>query len=292
MRSYLFVPAAEPRKIEKALSSGADMVIVDLEDSVALDRKDEARRIAHETLLSFENSEAGPKRAIRVNSLDSSWIEDDITMAVAVHADTIVLPKSTGGADILSLSSLLSVAEAEANLSDLSTRVIAVATETADSIFGLGTYGDKSKRLYGMTWGAEDLSAAIGASGARTSSGSFREPFRLVRNLCLFGAVSADVNPIDTVFTNFKDLQALHDECVAAAGDGFVGKLAIHPAQVPVINKAFMPTSQELELAQKIVEAFEANPGAGTVGLDGEMIDIPHLKRSQRLLERAAQYKG
>lgn len=291
MRSYLFVPASDLRKMEKAFGSGADVVILDLEDSVAPEMKERARTNAAEFLANTPPDSRKTKVCVRVNSRDSGLLEEDISAVIPGAPEKIMLPKSVGGTDIMAVSSTISVAEARAGLPDMSTRIIAVATETASAVFGLGTYAGSSERLSALTWGAEDLSSDIGSASTRLSGGEFREPFRLVRNLCLFGAVSAAVEPVDTVYTGFRDLAGLKSECEASAADGFTGKLAIHPAQVPVINEAFTPSADAIEKAEAIVAAFSENPDAGTIGLDGEMIDIPHLRRSERLLARAAAMK-
>ncbi len=185
------------------------------------------------------------------------------------------------------LGAKLAVREAEADLPDGSLAIIAIATETARGVFQLGTYAGASRRLIGLTWGGEDLSADLGAEANRLNDGTYADPYRLARALTLVGAAAADVEPIDSVYTNFRDMDGLRAECEAARRDGFTAKMAIHPAQVAVINEAFTPSPEAVERARAIVEAFAANPGAGVIGLNGEMLDKPHLRRAERLLKRA-----
>lgn len=286
MRSLLFVPGDSERKLAKAFDAGADVVILDLEDSVAAERKAHARALVSEAA-------AGRERvAVRVNALGSGLAEDDLSAVVPARPDMIVLPKAETGADVTHLSALLSVEEARAGVPDGSIRILAIATETAAALFGLGTYRGASGRLAGLAWGGEDLSAALGATRVRDESGALTDPYALARTLCLAGARAAAVAPVDTVFTDFRDEAGLRREAEAAAADGFEGKLAIHPAQVPVINDAFTPSAEALGHARRVVEAFAAAPGAGVVSLDGRMLDRPHLASAERLLARAAGLAG
>ena len=190
-----------------------------------------------------------------------------------------MLPKTVGGADVSHLGAKLAVREAEFDLADGSTGVIAIATENARGLFALGTFAGASHRLEGLAWGGEDLSADIGAETNRVDDGSYAEPYRLARALTLLGATAAEVDAIDAVYTNFRDHEGLAAECRAARRDGFAAKMAIHPAQVPVINEAFTPSEEALFRARAVIEAFATNPGAGVVGVDGEMLDRPHLER-------------
>ncbi len=289
MRSLLFVPADSDRKLEKSLSSDADVIIVDLEDSVALSAKPEARRIACEFLQNRAATASQSLFYVRINDLNSGHAEADLDAVMPGAPDGIMVPKTASGRDIQKLHAMLDVREAEAGLADGATRIIPVATETAASVFGLGTYAGSSERLAGMTWGAEDLSADLGAAVNRDTDGRFTEPFRLARNLCLCGAVAARVAPIDTVFTAFRDPEGLAEECREAERDGFTAKLAIHPAQVPIINSVFTPSDAAVERAMRIVDAFRTAGDAGVIGLDGEMLDRPHLKRALGTLARAGR---
>ena len=286
MRSLLFVPGDSSRKLEKALQAGADALILDLEDSVALSGKEAARRTTAAFLAEARRAAERPRLFVRVNALSTGLTDADLDGVMGSAPDGIMLPKAVGGPDVAHLGAKLAVREAEHGLDDGGTRIVAIATETAASLFALGGFAGASRRLAGLAWGAEDLSADIGAEANRDEAGLFTEPFRLARNLMLFAAAAAEVDAIDTVFTNFRDQEGLARECREAQRDGFVAKLAIHPGQVPVINEAFTPAPETVARAQAIVDAFAQNPGAGVVGLEGEMIDQPHLKRSERLLRR------
>lgn len=283
MRSWLFVPADSERKLAKAFDVGADVVILDLEDSVAESRKAIARGLAREAAR-----EAPGTVAVRINPLTGDHAAADIAAVVRAAPDFIVLPKSEAGRDVTELSARLAVAEAEAGIAEGATGIMAIATETAASLFGLGTYRGASARLKAMAWGAEDLSTALDARRTRLPGGALTDAFAMARTLCLAGAHAAGVAPIDTVFTAFKDEKGLFAECKAAAADGFYGKMAIHPAQVALINAAFTPSAAELDEARRIVDAFATAPGAGVLTLDGKMVDRPHLANAERLLARAA----
>jgi citrate lyase subunit beta/citryl-CoA lyase len=287
MRSLLFVPGDSARKLEKALGSGADVLLIDLEDSVALASKEEARRVTAEFLQAANSQAARPLLYVRVNGLTTGLTDADLDGIMPAGPDGIVLPKTVGGPDVSHIGAKLAVREAEYDLPDGGTKVIAIATENALGVFALGTFGGCSHRLAGIAWGGEDLSADIGAETNRREDGSYTEPYRLARALTLLGATAAEVEPIDSVFTNFRDMEGLAAECREARRDGFIAKMAIHPAQVPVINEAFTPSAEALAKARAVVDAFAANPGLGVVGVEGEMLDLPHLKRSERLLARA-----
>ncbi|MBB3019583.1 citrate lyase subunit beta/citryl-CoA lyase [Microvirga lupini] len=289
MRSLLFVPGDSTRKLEKGLTSGADVLLIDLEDSVALSAKEEARRVTAE-FLAEQSTEAGrPRLFVRVNGLTTGLIDADLDGVMQAGPDGIVLPKTIGGADVAHLGAKLAVREAEFGLEDGVTRILAIATENAAGVFALGTFAGASHRLMGLTWGGEDLSADLGAETNRDSDGGYTDPYRLARSLTLLGATAAGVDAVDSVFTNFRDMTGLETECREARRDGFVAKMAIHPAQVPVINEAFTPSQEAIERAQAVIEAFKANPGAGVVGVNGEMLDRPHLLRAERLLRRAGK---
>jgi citrate lyase subunit beta / citryl-CoA lyase len=286
MRSLLFVPGDSVRKLDKGLASGADALIIDLEDSVAPAGKEEARRVAAGFLAEVGRTAERPRLLVRVNGLETGLIEADLDAVMPGGPDGVVLPKCVGGRDVAHLGAKLAVREAENALPDGSTRILAIATETAKGVFALGSFAGASQRLLGLTWGGEDLSADIGAEANRDEAGRYTDLYRLARSLTLLGAAAAEVEPVDSVFTNFRDLEGLALECREARRDGFVAKMAIHPAQVPVINEAFTPPPEAVAKARAIVAAFAENPGAGVVGLEGEMLDRPHLKRAERVLRR------
>lgn len=277
MRTLLFVPGDRPDRMEKALACGADALILDLEDAVATAAKPVARReVAH-----FLNANSHSRIWVRVNPLDSPENEKDLNAVLPSHPDGIVLPKAEGGESVAELARRLS------ERGNATAQILAIATETPAAIFQLGSYGG-AKRLAGLTWGAEDLPAAIGAATSREEDGRYTPPYELARSLCLFGAAAAGVAPIETVYPAFKDLDGLAAYAGRARRDGFTGMMAIHPTQVPVINAAFTPSEEEMAHARAVVAAFDANPGAGTLSLDGRMIDRPHLVQSQRILAMGA----
>jgi citrate lyase subunit beta/citryl-CoA lyase len=286
MRSLLFVPGDSARKLEKGLGSGADALIIDLEDSVALSAKEEARRVTLGFLKEAAAQTARPRLFVRVNGLTTGLTDADLDGVMAGAPDGIVLPKTIGGPDVSHLGAKLAVREAETGLEDGRTRIVAIATENARGVFALGTFGGASHRLQAITWGGEDLSADIGAEANRDERGLYTDPYRLARAMTLLGAAAAEVDAVDSVYTNFRDMEGLAAECREARRDGFVAKMAIHPAQVPVINEAFTPSEEALAKARAVVAAFEQNPGAGVVGIEGEMLDRPHLKRAERVLAR------
>ena len=287
MRSLLFVPGDSARKLEKGLSSGADALIVDLEDSVAPSAKEGARRVASAFLREAVHGADRPRLFVRINALGTGLADADLDGVMEGGPDGVVLPKAEGGSDVAHLGAKLAVREAEFGLPDGGTRVIAIATETGRGVFALGTYAGSSRRLTGLSWGGEDLSADIGAETNRTADGAYADPYRFARASTLLGAAAAEVDAIDAVFVNYWDDNGLAAECRDARRDGFVAKMAIHPAQVPIINEAFTPSRAALERARAIVAAFAADPNAGVIGLDGAMLDRPHLKRAERLLRRA-----
>jgi citrate lyase subunit beta / citryl-CoA lyase len=276
LRSLLFVPGDRPDRMEKALGAGADALILDLEDAVAPQNKQVARHeVAH-----FLNQHGETRIFVRVNPLDSPEHEKDLNAILSSHPDGIVLPKAEGGASVETLARGLSVR------GNMTAQILAIATETPAAIFGLGSYGG-IKRLMGLTWGAEDLPAAVGAATSREEDGRFTPPYELARSLCLFGAAAAGVMPVETVYPAFRDLDGLAAYAARARRDGFLGMMAIHPDQVAVINEAFTPSEAELVHARAVVAAFEANPGAGALSLEGKMIDRPHLLQAQRILSQA-----
>ncbi len=276
-RSWLFVPADSNKKILKALESAADAVIFDLEDSVAAAQKPLARE-----LLGFlpERRDGEPERWLRINPIGSQAHGEDLDALDDFDIDGIVLPKAESGDDVADLA---------AALAPRCLPIHAIVTETAASLFGLLSYRDSCPSLVAMSWGAEDLSAALGASSKYAANGDFAFTYKLARSLCLAGAVAAEVQPVDGVFADFRDEQGLTAEARAAASEGFTGKLAIHPAQVGPINAAFTPSVDELAHAQAIIDAFAAEPDAGVLSVGGKMVDRPHLVQARRVLERASR---
>jgi citrate lyase subunit beta/citryl-CoA lyase len=291
MRSLLFVPADSAKKLDKAMTSGADALIVDLEDSVAYDGKTRARESAAAFLKDAMAATPRPYMLVRVNGLQTGLIDADLDAIAPAKPDAIMLPKAEGGASVVHADAKLAVREAMNNLPDGHIKILALATETAAALFVAGTFGGASARLSGLSWGAEDLSADLGAQANRDAQGRFLDPYRLARVLCLAGAAAAQVPAIDTVYVDFRNSEGFRRECEEACRDGFVGKLAIHPAQVPIINEVFTPTPEALAHAQSIIDAFAATPGAGVVGIGGVMYDRPHLARAKQLLGRAATAK-
>jgi citrate lyase subunit beta/citryl-CoA lyase len=292
MRSFLFVPADSAKKLDKAMTSGADALIVDLEDSIALDGKAQARQSAAAFLKDAVTAASRPYLMVRVNGLQTGLADADLDAIAAAKPDAIMLPKAEGGAALVHADAKLAVREAMSGLPDGHIKILPIATETAAALFLAGTFAGASARLLGLTWGAEDLSAELGAHANRDAHGQWLDPYRLARVLCLAGAAAAAVPAIDTVYVDFRDSEGFRRECEEACRDGFLGKMAIHPAQVPIINEVFTPSAAALERAQAIVEAFAANPGAGVVGIGGLMYDRPHLTRAEQLLARAAAARG
>jgi citrate lyase subunit beta/citryl-CoA lyase len=287
MRSLLFVPGDDPRKLEKGLASGADALLIDLEDSVASLRKEAARRTVADFLGQAAATGPRPRLFVRVNDLSGGLVGGDLDAVVPAGAEGILLPKSRSGQDVAFLSAQIAVREAESGLADGAVVIVPIATETAAGLFAMGTYARASRRLAGITWGAEDLAAEIGAETNRLADGSYADPYRLARSLTLLAAAAAEVPAIDTVFTAFRDEAGLKAECEAARRDGFTAKMAIHPAQVATINAVFTPEARAIARARRIVDHFAENPDSGVVGIDGEMIDRPHLRQAERLLTRA-----
>ena len=271
-RSWLFVPADSEKKIAKALDSEADAIIFDLEDSVVPRQKATAR----DMLKQLPRRSNGPEWWVRVNPLGSEFHKDDLTLIGSAYVHGIVLPKAESGADVIQL------AHRTGNIP-----IHAIVTETAASLFGLLSYSVPNSPLVAMSWGAEDLSAVLGASSKYDADGSLSFTYKLARSLCLVGAAAAGVQPVDGVFADFKDEEGLRAEAEASRREGFTGKLAIHPAQVAVINAAFTPSEDDIRHAEEIVAAFEAHPDAGVLSVGGRMVDRPHLTQARRVLERA-----
>jgi citrate lyase subunit beta/citryl-CoA lyase len=292
MRSLLFIPADDERKLAKGTGSGADALILDLEDAVSLARKPAARTLAAGFIAATRALEHRPRLYVRINALDTPHWEADLVGVMGSQPDGILLPKARSGEDVHTLSIALHHAEERAGAPKGATRIIALVSEVPISLLRLGTYIDASTRIEGLTWGAEDLSGAIGAATNREQDGRWTSPYQLARNLCLFTAAAASVQPIDTVFVNFRDADGLRREAGEAARDGFTGKMAIHPNQVAVINELFTPRPEEIAVSEEIVKAFADDPQAGVIGIRGQMIDRAHLVRAERILARARSVPG
>lgn len=282
-RSFLFVPADSEKKLAKARDSSADALILDLEDSVQKQSKASARQLARDFLGDGGDADLW----VRINALDTKDALDDLRQVMPAAPFGIVLPKSEGARDVNQLSMLIDVLEQESDLAVGQTSILPIVTERPAALFRLHEYAETTSRLYGLTWGAEDLSSVVGATSNRDDAGRWLPPYELARSLTLFAAASARVRAVDTVFTDFHNLDGLAHYAANARRDGFTGMLAIHPDQVVVINEAFMPSADEIERAQRIAELFTANPEAGVVSMDGEMIDRPHWLQAQRILELA-----
>ncbi len=282
LRSLLFVPGNSERKFARARDCGADALILDLEDSVAASEKAAAR--AHVAGL----IEPGAKRdwtfIVRVNALDTGLTLDDLAAVVKPGLDALLIPKVCGAADVERIGHYLDALEAKAGMASGSVKLASVATETPKAMFALGSYAPAHPRLIALTWGAEDLSAALGATDNKEPDGSWTSPYQLARAQCLFAASAAEILAIDTVYTDFRDAEGLERDCRRSRRDGFVGRLAIHPGQVATINRAYAPSETEVAHARKIVAAFEADPGAGALGVGGKMVDLPHLKAARKIL--------
>jgi len=289
VRSLLFVPADSEKKLAKGFDSGADALILDLEDSVAADRKAGARDTALAYLKEHGPRAGRPRLVVRVNALDTGLTDADLDVIVAGKPDAILLPKAEGGPSVIHLDAKLTAREALHGLPDGAIEIMALATETASALFVCGTYAGASKRLTALTWGAEDLSAELGSETNRDADGRFTSPYMLARNLSLAAAASARVQAIDTVYADFRNMSGLREESLEARRDGFTAKMAIHPAQVAVINAVFTPSADEIEKARAVLHAFAAEPAAGVVAIGGVMYDRPHLRRAERLLARVTK---
>lgn len=283
MRSLLFVPGDSERKLAKGLASGADVLIVDLEDSVAAENKAAAREIAAAFIASATE---GPAIYVRVNDLSTGLTDDDLAAVMKAAPAGIMLPKSNSAEDVGRLGVRLRVHEAENGLADGATKIIPIITETPLGTLNAATYRHAGARLAGLTWGAEDLSAEIGAAETRDDEGRYTDIFRFARLSTILAASAAEVAAIDTVFPDFRNEEAFRRDCLEGARDGFTGRMAIHPAQVPVINEVFTPSAGAVAQARAVVEAFAAAGNPGVVAIDGRMYDRPHLKRAERLLAR------
>jgi citrate lyase subunit beta / citryl-CoA lyase len=286
MRSLLFVPADGGPKLDKAMASGADGVILDLEDSITPERKAHARAAALEFLKAANTNKQRPRLLVRINGLDTGMTDADLDAVVAGKPDAILFPKAEGGATVTHLDAKLTAREAIAGLPEGAIKILAQSVESAAGLFLAGTFRDASARLIGMTWGPEDLSAELGAEANRDANGDLTEPYRIARAMCLFSAAAAKLPAIETVYVDFRNSEGLRRDTLAARRDGFTGRLAIHPAQVAVINEVFTPSPEQIAKAKAVIAAFAAQPDAGAVGIDGKMFDRPHLLRAQALLAR------
>lgn len=283
IRSWLFVPGDSPRKFERAMLCAADALILDLEDSVAPENKEQARS---STRSALDRDRCGKSLFVRVNALDSGHALADLDAVMPGAPDGIVLPKCSGARDLERLSLYLDAFEAVARIAPGSTRIVAIATETPLSLFALGEYRGVTPRLCAMMWGAEDLAAALGALRNRVD-GEYLPMYQMARNLCLAGAAAAGVDAIDTVSVDVDDLNTVAEEASKARRDGFSGKAVIHPAHVDPVNAAFVPTAEEIDRAKRVIAAFEEGGAVGVARLDGKMIDQPHLKSARRIVALA-----
>jgi citrate lyase subunit beta/citryl-CoA lyase len=292
MRSLLFIPGDSPKKLEKGMGSGADALLLDLEDSISPTNKAQARATTLAFLKEAVPAKSRPRIYVRINGLATGLTDDDLDAIVAGRPDGIMFPKAEGGAAVIHCDAKITAREAIHGVPDSAIDIIAIATETAKAMFLAGTYPKSSPRLKGLTWGAEDLSVELGAEVYRDGAGHFLAPYQFARSLCLAGAAAAQVQAIDTVYIDFRNEAGLRRECEEARRDGFTGKMAIHPAQVAAINEVFTPTAEAVKRAEAVIAAFAANPGAGTVGIEGVMYDRPHLERARQLLARAKAISG
>lgn len=282
LRSLLFVPGDSERKFARGSTCGADVLILDLEDAVAPSQKPAAR--AHVAGLLDDRSARDWAFFVRVNALDTGLTLDDMAAVVKPGLDGLLIPKTNGAADILRIGHYLDALETRAGMPAGAVKLAVVATETPTAMFTLGSYVPAHPRLVGLTWGAEDLAAAIGATDNKEPGGEWTFPYKIARAHCLFAAAAAEVSPLDTLYGDFRDPEGLERSCREARRDGFTGRIAIHPDQIETINRCFTPSDDEAAHARKIVAAFEAAPDAGTLGIDGKMYDIPHLKAARKTL--------
>jgi citrate lyase subunit beta/citryl-CoA lyase len=283
MRSLLFIPADSEKKLVKGLSTPADCLILDLEDSVTPANKDAARRIAVSFLETAAAEQCAKQLFVRINALQSGMAIEDLVTVLPAHPDGIVLPKCRSGEDVTQVHHYLDALEIAYRREKSPARILPIITEVAAALFALATYKNASDRLWGLMWGAEDLATELGALDNR-ADGQLRPPFELARSLCLYAAAHAGVVAVDTVSPTIADAQSLAKETVAAKRDGFTAKAAIHPLQVPVINEQLSPSSDEIAWATRVIAAFDASGGAGTISLDGKMLDRPHWKVARRIL--------
>jgi citrate lyase subunit beta/citryl-CoA lyase len=291
LRSLLFVPGDSEKKFTKAIgavgNAAPDVLILDLEDAVAPSMKEAARGIVAGWI--DRAGDISPSLFVRVNPLGTGLTEGDLAAVVRPGLAGILVPKANGAQDIAEIAAAIDPLEKAAGMAPGTIKIAVVATETPQAMFHLGSYTPPHPRLVGLTWGAEDIAAAIGATGNKEPDGQWSAPFQLCRSLCLFAAGSAGVTAIDTLYANFRDAEGLEADCRKARRDGFMGRVAIHPDQVETINRCFTPSEEEVAEARKIADAFAANPDAGTLGIDGKMYDIPHLKAAHKTLAAAGE---
>jgi citrate lyase subunit beta/citryl-CoA lyase len=292
VRSLMFVPAHAPSKLARALESEADALVLDLEDSVEPAAKAEARRLAAQFVAEHRPRRDRPRLYVRVNGLDSGLTQDDLAAMAPARPDGLMLPKPRSGACVSAFAQAVEAEERRISIPAGAVRIIAIATETPGSLLAMGSFVGCDPRLAGLAWGAEDLSAALGASAYRDEQGGFTAPYALARSLCLLAARAGRVPAIDGVYVDFRDLDGLDREAREAARDGFSAKLAIHPAQAPVINRAFTPSAEAVETAKAIVEAFAAQGDPGVISWRGRMLDRPHLEKAKQTLARTALFAG
>jgi len=293
IRSWLFVPGDSERKLKRASDNAADALILDLEDSVSNDRQE----IAREMVCAYLNANSDRSRRqlwVRINPLDTELSLPDLAAVIPGSPDGICLPKVFSAAEVNELDHYLSALETREDLPLDSIKILCVATETAASLLTFHTYLEGvTDRLVAMTWGAEDLAAALGASDNRNpASGEYDDPYLMAKSLCLSTARAIDAQPVGVAYVDFKDLQGLEKDCLRDRRAGFIGKIAIHPDQVEVINRTFTPSEEEVTYAQRVVDVFEENPDLGTVGLDGKMLDMAHLKQARNVLAMAERIKA
>ena len=292
IRSWLFVPGDSDRKLAKGRGNPADALILDLEDAVSDDRQDEAREITCAFLK--ENPDRSQQKLwVRVNPLDHDFSLTDLAAVMPGAPDGIVLPKVHSAVEVNRMADFLLALEVREGLELGSTKILSVATETAASLLTFHTYLDNvTDRLSALTWGGEDLAAALGASdNQHPTSGDYDDPYLYAKSMCLATSRAIDAQPVGCVWVNFRDLQGLENDCLRDRRTGFIGKIAIHPDQSEVINRAFTPSEDEISYSQKVVDLFEKEPGVGTIGLDGKMLDMPHLKQARNVLALAEQVK-
>ncbi len=287
MRSLLFVPADSPRKLEKSLTSGADAVIIDLEDAIAAGQKAAARANAAAFIKEASAVPSHPPLFVRVNGLESGLTDTDLDAVLPSKPSAVVLPKGEGGASIIHLDAKITAREAMFGIDDGATRIFAFAIESATALFLAGTYAGSSQRLIGLTWGSEDLSYEFGGMSSRDKDGGFFEPYRFARTLCLAASAASKVAAIDTVYADFRNPEGLRREAAEAARQGFTGKMAIHPAQIAIINEVFAPSPEKIAWARAVSDAFAAAPDKGAVAVNGVMYDRPHLLHAEQLLKQA-----
>lgn len=292
IRSWLFVPGDSDRKLAKGRGNPADALILDLEDAVSDDRQDQAREMTCAFLK--ENPDRSQQKLwVRVNPLDHDFSLTDLAAVMPGAPDGIVLPKVYSAVEVNRMADFLLALEVREGLELGSTKILSVATETAASLLTFHTYLDNvTDRLAALTWGGEDLAAALGASdNQHPTSGDYDDPYLYAKSMCLATSRAIDAQPVGCVWVNFRDLQGLENDCLRDRRTGFIGKIAIHPDQSEVINRAFTPSEDEISYSQKVVDLFEKEPGVGTIGLDGKMLDMPHLKQARNVLALAEQVK-